>query len=441
VTTFTDGVAPSVTPEPAPDAEDGSGRRDAVEATQRRNAPDRSEWVHAEIQRRIATGGAASRGRHARREAVDSSGSVGYVPRHSVATPGPGAPRPRPVGGSGQPDRPPTAAPEAAKPETAKPEAAQPQAAPPPPTQPSELLRRERDSVGAPSRPVAWSRPPRPAETTSPPAPPPAARHPAQRTPSSAPPAPGARRPPPAGPPAPPATRTPPVEGDRPGPPADAATTDRVVAVPTTPGVPVVRPGAADDTRPSVDPQAGGSPSDEVLSGDPLFAANTPASAAPRRPSTTATRTPQRPLGVPEQRAAERSESTPEPGSEDAGPDLLQGRRVRVVLAERKGVARPVRTVIDIQEGTGVGALLRTNLIGSQLAVALRFAVGAALALGLLPLVFAMFPDIGRVELLGIRLPWLLLGGLVYPFLFTLGLWHSRTAERVEQNFADHVQD
>jgi hypothetical protein len=111
------------------------------------------------------------------------------------------------------------------------------------------------------------------------------------------------------------------------------------------------------------------------------------------------------------------------------------------VLAERKRVARPVRTVVDVQEGTGVGELLRTNLIGSQLAVSLRFAVGAGLTLGLLPLLFAILPDIGRIEVIGIRLPWLLLGFLVYPFLFGLGLWHARTAERVEQNFADHVQD
>jgi hypothetical protein len=121
--------------------------------------------------------------------------------------------------------------------------------------------------------------------------------------------------------------------------------------------------------------------------------------------------------------------------------DDLQSRRVRVVLAERKGMARPVRTVVDIQEGTGVGELLRSNLIGSQLAVALRFAVVAGLTLGLLPLLFAMFPEIGLIDVLGLRLPWLLLGFLVYPFLLGLGWWHTRTAERVEQEFADHVQD
>jgi hypothetical protein len=143
-------------------------------------------------------------------------------------------------------------------------------------------------------------------------------------------------------------------------------------------------------------------------------------------------------ISVPEQRGFElRGARFPHPD----GPADQASKRVRVVLAERKGVARPVRTVITIQESSGVGELLRTNLIGSQLAIALRFAIGAGLTLGLLPLLFAIVPEIGRVEVLGIRLPWLLLGVLVYPFLFGLGLWHTRTAEHLEQNFAETVQD
>lgn len=115
--------------------------------------------------------------------------------------------------------------------------------------------------------------------------------------------------------------------------------------------------------------------------------------------------------------------------------------RVRVVLSERKRAATPVRTVEVVQEGTGVGQLLRSSLIRSQLNVALWFAAAAGGTLGALPLLFTLFPEIGRAEVFGVRLPWLLLGVLVYPFLLGLGWWHTRTAERVEQNFADHVQD
>ena len=131
-------------------------------------------------------------------------------------------------------------------------------------------------------------------------------------------------------------------------------------------------------------------------------------------------------------------------GEPDDGPPteiVPTSSRVKVILSERRNGALPVRTVVDIQEGGAVGELLRSNLIGSQLAVALRFAIGVGLTLGLLPLAFAAFPEIGRMEVLGLRLPWLLLGVLVYPFLLALGWWHTRTAERVEQNFADHVQE
>ncbi len=154
---------------------------------------------------------------------------------------------------------------------------------------------------------------------------------------------------------------------------------------------------------------------------------------------------PHDPVAVPQQRAAEPEEdSEPPRGARFPRLDDTEAepsKRVRVVLAERKGVARPVRTVVDIQEGTAVGELLRTDLIVSQLRVALRFAVFAAVTLGALPLLFAWYPVIGETAVMGLRLPWLLLGVLVYPFLLLLGWWHTRSAERVEQNFADHVQE
>ena len=127
-----------------------------------------------------------------------------------------------------------------------------------------------------------------------------------------------------------------------------------------------------------------------------------------------------------------------DPGfDEDGAP---RNRRL-VVISERRNRPRAVRTVESIQEGGPVGELLRTDLIRSQLRVALRFALVAGLLLGLLPLAFALFPVIGQLEVFGLRLPWLLLGFVVYPLLYVLGVWHTRTAERVEQEFADQVQD
>jgi len=121
----------------------------------------------------------------------------------------------------------------------------------------------------------------------------------------------------------------------------------------------------------------------------------------------------------------------PEPGST----------RVRVVLSERKGIARPVRTIKEVQEGTAVGELLRRDLIRSQLLVTLRFGALAAFVLGTLPAILALLPEVGRFDLLGLRVPWLLLGVLMYPFLVGVAWRYTRVADRVEQNFADHVQD
>jgi hypothetical protein len=121
----------------------------------------------------------------------------------------------------------------------------------------------------------------------------------------------------------------------------------------------------------------------------------------------------------------------PEPGST----------RVRVVLSERKGVARPVRTIKEVQEGTAVGELLRRDLIRSQLMVTLRFGALAVLVLGTLPALLTLLPTVGQFHVLGLRVPWLLLGVLMYPFLVGVAWRYTRVADRVEQNFADHVQD
>ncbi|MGI8816812.1 MAG: hypothetical protein ACR2G2_16425 [Pseudonocardia sp.] len=134
-----------------------------------------------------------------------------------------------------------------------------------------------------------------------------------------------------------------------------------------------------------------------------------------------------------------------DPGSTGAGTPaetLPPGKRVRVVLSQRKGAPpRPVQTVVDMQELTQVGELLSASLIRSQLNLAVRIGGIATIALGSLPAIFMIFPVLGRVEFFGLRLPWLLLGGLSYPFLLGLGYLHARSAERLEQIFADHIQN
>jgi len=55
--------------------------------------------------------------------------------------------------------------------------------------------------------------------------------------------------------------------------------------------------------------------------------------------------------------------------------------------------------------------------------------------LGVLPLLFAVAPNVGEVKVLGVNLPWLLLGVLSFPFLVGVGWAYVRWAERNEQDF------
>jgi hypothetical protein len=116
--------------------------------------------------------------------------------------------------------------------------------------------------------------------------------------------------------------------------------------------------------------------------------------------------------------------------------------RVRIVLSERRSPTRAVGTVAEIEAQTATGELLLSELMRSQLTLALRLAAVVVLVLGVLPIVFLTMPAVSdAVPVLGIGLPWLLLGVLAFPFLLVLGWLYTRHAERNEFDFADDVED
>lgn len=114
--------------------------------------------------------------------------------------------------------------------------------------------------------------------------------------------------------------------------------------------------------------------------------------------------------------------------------------RVRVVLADASRTRHPLRPRQELDEQTHVGEVLVRGLVRAQLALALRMAVLVALGLGSLPVLFAAVPSLARVSVLGVRLPWLLLGVLAYPFLLLVGWRYVRSAERNERDFAALVE-
>ena len=113
--------------------------------------------------------------------------------------------------------------------------------------------------------------------------------------------------------------------------------------------------------------------------------------------------------------------------------------RTRVVLAD---VARQDadRTRAELAEQTQVGEALVRGLVRAQLALALRLSLVVAIGLGGLPLLFAVAPEVSGVKVIGVNLPWLLLGVGAFPFLVAVGWAYVRLAERNEQDFTAVVR-
>jgi hypothetical protein len=79
------------------------------------------------------------------------------------------------------------------------------------------------------------------------------------------------------------------------------------------------------------------------------------------------------------------------------------------------------------------------SLMRSQLRLALGVVVVLAVTVGGLPVLFRIFPGLLTTSVLGIPLPWLLLGAVVHPFLVLLAFGYVRRAERNERSFDDLV--
>ncbi|HET7173905.1 MAG TPA: hypothetical protein VFI30_06475 [Nocardioidaceae bacterium] len=96
--------------------------------------------------------------------------------------------------------------------------------------------------------------------------------------------------------------------------------------------------------------------------------------------------------------------------------------------------------VREIDEQTEIGEIYMRALMRSQLRLAGLVIAVLGLTLGLLPVVFLLWPATRTQHLLGIPLPWLLLGVAVYPVLLGLGWFYVRQAERNERDFTELVE-
>jgi hypothetical protein len=115
--------------------------------------------------------------------------------------------------------------------------------------------------------------------------------------------------------------------------------------------------------------------------------------------------------------------------------------RVRVTSPRTGGIRRRrVTGATEIDAQSGIGEVYMTSLLRAQLRLATLVLLVLGLLLAGLPVVFATWPELVRVQVVGMPLPWVLLALAVYPFLLVLAWAYVRAAERNERDFADVVQ-
>lgn len=139
----------------------------------------------------------------------------------------------------------------------------------------------------------------------------------------------------------------------------------------------------------------------------------------------------------PEQSAAQ-SISPEEPAAEQFPGKV---RRQRVVLAEPSRATPSLMARVELAEQTSWGELLIKDLIKMQLRTGVLFAVCTLLLLGALPAVFHWSPTMANLRVIGLPIPWLLLGIAPFPLLLGVGLWYNQLVERNERDFVDMIEN
>jgi hypothetical protein len=115
-------------------------------------------------------------------------------------------------------------------------------------------------------------------------------------------------------------------------------------------------------------------------------------------------------------------------------------RRQKVVLADPRIAASTLRARVELEEQTSWGELLIKDLVKAQLRTGLLLALLVIVVLGSVPVTFYFVPSFGRLSIIGVPLPWLILGILPFPLLFGIGLWYNRLAEQHERDFVDMIE-
>lgn len=151
----------------------------------------------------------------------------------------------------------------------------------------------------------------------------------------------------------------------------------------------------------------------------------------------------QQPLPQPTDQAV--VESLPPPPENEPAPKPehhARPKRERVILNDPRRGAGSLRARVELEEQTSWGKLLvKDHLVKVQLRTALLLAGLVVTVFGSLPVLFYLVPGFSRLSVVGIPVAWLILGVLPFPFLFGVGIWYNRLAERNERAFVDMIEN
>jgi Protein of unknown function, DUF485 len=101
---------------------------------------------------------------------------------------------------------------------------------------------------------------------------------------------------------------------------------------------------------------------------------------------------------------------------------------------------RPYPASREIDEQSELGAVYMRSLIRTQRRLGLLLCAVVCGSVASLPLIFTLAPSVAAQRVLGIQLPWVLLGGLVFPVFILAGWFYVRQSERNEREFAELVE-
>ncbi|MFC0082019.1 hypothetical protein ACFFRE_07640 [Aciditerrimonas ferrireducens] len=126
---------------------------------------------------------------------------------------------------------------------------------------------------------------------------------------------------------------------------------------------------------------------------------------------------PEEPLATVARRTVVRA-TVPRPGRRPAGPQLA-----------------------DLDGRSAYGPALLRSLLRAQLATTIAVLAPAGILVALYPLLAVLFPPVATATVGPLPLAAVVLGGGIYPPLVALAFWYARRARRVEERFAEILEE